>query len=324
MKIRNVDLGEFPVLLAPLEDITDVSYRLICKEQGADMVYTEFVSSDGLIRDAHKSLRKLVTLEGERPVGIQIFGADLDAMVEAAKYAQSANPDVIDINWGCPVKKVVTKGAGSGILKDIPKMIKITEAVVKAVDLPVTVKTRLGWDESNKPIVEVAERLQDVGIEALTIHGRTRSQLYSGVADWTLIGKVKENPKMRIPVIGNGDLCTPDQVILAKNRYGVDGVMIGRAAIGNPWIFASIKQFIMDGSLLPEPTLRIRAATALRHLETAVNYKGERTALVEMRKFYSGYFKGIPHFKSYKMQLMTSLDLMEIKAILNDLLNQDS
>ena len=324
MKIRDLDLGDFPVLLAPLEDITDVSYRLICKEQGADMVYTEFVSSDGLIRDAHKSLRKLVTLEAERPVGIQIFGADLDSMVEAARYAESANPDVIDINWGCPVKKVVSKGAGSGILKDIPKMIRITEAVVKAVNLPVTVKTRLGWDETDKPIVEVAERLQDVGIEAITIHGRTRSQLYSGVADWTLIGKVKENQRMRIPIIGNGDICSPEHVVNAKNRYGVDGVMIGRAAIGNPWLFASVKQFMAEGTIPTEPTLTVRAKTALRHLETAIEYKGERTALVEMRKFYSGYFKGVPHFKTHKMQLITSLNLGEIKSILADLANSEA
>lgn len=324
MKIRDLDLGDFPVLLAPLEDITDVSYRLICKEQGADMVYTEFVSSDGLIRDAHKSLRKLVTLEAERPVGIQIFGADLDSMVEAARYAESANPDVIDINWGCPVKKVVSKGAGSGILKDIPKMIRITEAVVKAVKLPVTVKTRLGWDETDKPIVEVAERLQDVGIEAITIHGRTRSQLYSGVADWTLIGRVKDNQRMRIPVIGNGDISSPEHVVNAKNRYGVDGVMIGRAAIGNPWLFASVKQFMAEGTIPTEPTLTVRAKTALRHLETAIEYKGERTALVEMRKFYSGYFKGVPHFKTHKMQLITSLNVEEIKSILADLASIES
>lgn len=324
MKIRDLDLGDFPILLAPLEDITDVSYRLICKEQGADMVYTEFVSSDGLIRDAHKSLRKLVTLEAERPVGIQIFGADLDSMVEAARYAESANPDVIDINWGCPVKKVVSKGAGSGILKDIPKMIRITDAVVKAVNLPVTVKTRLGWDETDKPIVDVAERLQDVGIEAITIHGRTRSQLYSGVADWTLIGKVKENQRMRIPVIGNGDISTPEQVVSAKNTFGVDGVMIGRAAIGNPWLFASVKQFMANGTIPAEPSLTVRAKTALRHLETAIEYKGERTALVEMRKFYSGYFKGVPHFKTHKMQLITSLNVEEIKSILADLANSEA
>ncbi|MGC8864135.1 MAG: tRNA dihydrouridine synthase DusB [Bacteroidales bacterium] len=313
MKIGNLELPDQSVLLAPLEDITDLSYRLICREMGADMVFTEFISSDGLVRDAEKSISKMRLYEEERPVGIQIFGSDLQLMVAAAQMAEEVRPDTIDINWGCPVRKVVAKGGGSGILKDIPKMIAITAAVVKAVKTPVTVKTRLGYDESSKPIVEVAERLQDVGIAAITVHGRTRSQMYSGVADWTLIGAVKANPRMRIPVIGNGDIDSPQKAKAMFDRYGVDGIMIGRAAIGNPWIFTSVKAYLNQGILLPPPELHERINICHRHLKKAVEIKGERRAILEMRKFYTGYFKGVPHFKQIRMELMQIHSLLELE-----------
>lgn len=320
MKIGGLELPDRAVLLAPLEDITDLSYRLICRKMGADMVFTEFISSDGLVRDAEKSINKMRLYEEERPVGIQIFGSDLHQMVAAAQMAEEARPDTIDINWGCPVRKVVVKGAGSGILKDIPKMIAITAAVVKAVKIPVTVKTRLGYDETSKPIVEVAERLQDVGIAAITIHGRTRSQMYSGVADWTLIGAVKANPRMKIPVIGNGDIDSPQKAKAMFDQYGVDGIMIGRAAIGNPWIFSSVKAYLNQGILLPPPELPERINTCLQHLRKAVEIKGEKRAILEMRKFYTGYFKGIPHFKQVRMELMQMTTLGEIENRLKKLL----
>lgn len=320
MKIGNLQLPDRAVLLAPLEDITDLSYRLICRKMGADMVFTEFISSDGLVRDAEKSINKMRLYEEERPVGIQIFGNDLHQMVAAAQMAEEARPDTIDINWGCPVRKVVVKGAGSGILKDIPKMIAITAAVVKAVKIPVTVKTRLGYDETNKPIVEVAERLQDVGIAAITIHGRTRSQMYSGVADWTLIGAVKANPRMKIPVIGNGDIDSPQKAKAMFDQYGVDGIMIGRAAIGNPWIFTSVKAYLNQGILLPPPEISERINICLQQLRKAVETKGERKAILEMRKFYTGYFKGIPHFKQVRMELMQMTTPEEIENRLKKLL----
>lgn len=320
MNLGSLKLPNRAVLLAPLEDITDLSYRLICRKMGADMVFTEFISSDGLVRDADKSIKKMRIYEEERPVGIQIFGSDLQQMVKAAQMAEEAAPDIIDINWGCPVRKVVSKGAGSGILKDIPKMIAITAAVVKAVKLPVTVKTRLGYDESDKPIVEVAERLQDVGIAAITIHGRTRAQMYSGKADWTLIGNVKANPRLKIPVIGNGDIDSPPKALEMFERYGVDGIMIGRAAIGNPWIFTSIKSYLQTGTLISPPTLKERIEVCLAHLDKAVEIKGENRAILEMRKFYSGYFKGIPHLKTIRMEIIQLTSLIEIRNRLQQLL----
>ncbi|MEJ5303774.1 MAG: tRNA dihydrouridine synthase DusB [Bacteroidales bacterium] len=320
MNLGSLKLPNRAVLLAPLEDITDLSYRLICRKMGADMVFTEFISSDGLVRDADKSIKKMRIYEEERPVGIQIFGSDLQQMVMAAQMAEEAAPDTIDINWGCPVRKVVSKGAGSGILKDILKMIAITAAVVKAVKLPVTVKTRLGYDESDKPIVEVAERLQDVGIAAITIHGRTRAQMYSGKADWTLIGKVKANPRMKIPVIGNGDIDSPQKALEMFERYGVDGIMIGRAAIGNPWIFTAVKSFLQTGTLISPPSLNERIEVCLAHLDKAVEIKGEKRAILEMRKFYSGYFKGIPHFKTIRMEIMQLTSLIEIRNRLQQLM----
>lgn len=316
LNIGSLLLPEFPVFLAPLEDITDPPYRAVCKRMGADMVYTEFISSDGLIRDASKSLRKLDINPGERPVGIQIFGNDREAMVRAAQIAEEACPDVIDINWGCPVKKVAMKGAGSGILRNIPDMISITEAVVKATRLPVTVKTRLGWDETSKPIVEIAERLQDVGIAAITIHGRTRSQLYSGQADWTLIGEVKNNQRMKIPVIGNGDINSPAKALEAFSKYGVDGIMIGRAAIGNPWIFAEITSLVRHNITLPTPTLRERVEICREHLSEEIKWKGERQALNEMRKFYSGYFSSLPGIKPFRTELVTAPTAEQVFSIL--------
>lgn len=316
MTIGQLTFSDYPIFLAPLEDITDPPYRAICKQMGADMVYTEFVSSDGLIRDAGKSLKKLDINAAERPVGIQIFGNDQAAMVQAAVMAAEASPDVIDINWGCPVKKVAMKGAGSGILQNIPAMVAITEAVVRATNIPVTVKTRLGWDENSKPIVDVAERLQDVGIAAITIHGRTRSQLYGGKADWALIGAVRQNPRMTIPVIGNGDLTTPPQVKEAFDRYGVDAVMIGRASIGNPWLFSQIKAFL-KGEINPTaPPLSERILTCKNHLIDAIKWKGERQAVHEMRKFYTGYFTGLPEIKTFRTQLVTAPDAASVLLVL--------
>jgi len=321
MKIGKIRFEKPPVILAPLEDITDLPFRLLCKEQGADMVYTEFISSEGLIRDAVKSTVKMDLEEAERPVGIQIFGHDTDSMRQAAQMAATANPDLIDINFGCPVKKVVNKGAGSGILRDIPKMIEITKAVVEAVDVPVTVKTRLGWDENSKPIVEVAEQLQDVGIQALTIHGRTRSQLYRGTADWTLIGEVKKNPRMKIPIIGNGDITSGAIAKEMLERYGVDGIMIGRAAIGYPWIFSEVKHFLETGETLPPPTIEERVRVCKTHLEEEIKRKGERKGVVEMRKTYGHYFKGVSHFKPFRIELVNATTAEEIYNIFERILN---
>lgn len=311
-KIRDIELGDFPLLLAPMEDVSDPPFRALCKENGVDLMYTEFISSEGLIRDAVKSMQKLDIYEYERPIGIQIFGNDIESMIQATKITEQTNPDIIDINYGCPVKKVACKGSGAGILQDIPKMVKMTAAIVKATHLPVTVKTRLGWDEDTKYIVEVAERLQDVGIEAISIHGRTRKQMYKGEADWTLIREVKNNPRMKIPVFGNGDIDTPEKALAYKNEYGVDGIMIGRASIGYPWIFNEIKHFVKTGEHLAKPGVKERVEVTRRHLEMSVKWKGESLGMVEMKRHYTNYFKGIPHFKDYKTKLVTSFDLQEI------------
>jgi nifR3 family TIM-barrel protein len=316
MVIGQTDLGRFPVLLAPLEDITDSSFRNICRAHGADMVYTEFVSSEALIRSALKSSNKMLFDEAERPVGIQIFGNSIDAMRNAALLAEQNNPELIDINFGCPVRKVAMKGAGAALLKDIPLMTAITREVVKAVKIPVTVKTRLGWDESEKVIVDVAERLQDVGIQAITIHGRTRAQMYSGVADWTLIGEVKNNPRMRIPVIGNGDIDCAQKASEMFTKYGVDAIMIGRAAIGNPWIFGQVKEFLRSGNFIAPPELEERISVCLAHLSLAIQKKGEHKGIIEMRKHYAGYFKGLPGFKKIRMQILTLNNFSDIQEVL--------
>lgn len=317
VKIGNIELGAFPLLLAPMEDVSDPPFRALCKENGADLMYTEFISSEGLIRDAYKSVQKLDIYDYERPIGIQVFGNDIDNMVTAVERIEAANPDLIDINFGCPVKKVVCKGGGAAILKDIPKMVRLTETLVKATKLPVTVKTRLGWDNDSKYIVEVAERMQDVGIQAIAIHGRTRAQMYKGEADWTLIGDVRNNPRMNIPVFGNGDIDSPQKVVDMKNRFGVDGVMIGRASIGYPWIFNEIKHFMKTGQILDPPTMSDRIDAARRHLNHSVQWKGEGLGVLEMRRHYANYFKGIPHFKSYRMQLVTTDDYLSVLQVLD-------
>lgn len=305
VKIGSIELGDFPLLLAPMEDVSDPPFRALCKENGADLMYTEFISSEGLIRDAAKSVKKLDIFEYERPIGIQIFGNDIESMRQATEVTTQANPDIIDINYGCPVKKVACKGSGAGILQDIPKMVKMTAEIVKSTHIPVTVKTRLGWDENTKYIVEVAERLQDVGIQAISIHGRTRKQMYKGAADWTLISEVKNNPRMHIPVFGNGDVDTPEKALENKNRYGIDGVMIGRASIGYPWIFNEIKHFMATGEHLAPPTIEQRINVAKRHLEMSIKWKGEKLGVVEMRRHYANYFKGISHLKEFKIKLVT-------------------
>lgn len=302
-----------------MEDITDPSFRYLCKMNGADFMYTEFISSDGLIRDGEKSVRKLDVYDFERPIGIQLYGHLTEAMVKAAIIAETAAPELIDINFGCPVKKIANRGAGAGMLRDIPLMISMTEAIVKAVKLPVTVKTRLGWDEESKNIVEVAERLQDTGISALTIHGRTKSQLYKGVADWTLIGEVKNNPRMKIPVIGNGDIDSPEKAREMFNRYGVDGIMIGRASVGRPWIFREISHYLSTGELLPEPTVSEKTKLALLHLDKSIEFKEGKRAIFEMRRHLSNYFKGLPHFRDTRLKLLTSLEPEEIREIINEI-----
>lgn len=312
VKIGNVELGAFPLLLAPMEDVSDPPFRMLCKQQGADMMYTEFISSEGLIRDAAKSIQKLDIYEQERPVGIQIFGGDLEPMIEATRIVEQTNPDVIDINFGCPVKKVVCKDAGAGILRNIPKMVRLTEAVVKATDLPVTVKTRLGWDTSSIQIMEVAERLQDVGIQALSIHGRTRVQMYKGEADWTLIGAIKDNPRIHIPIFGNGDVDSGAKALEMKQKYGVDGVMIGRASIGYPWIFRDIKAYLATGETPPPPTLAERIDVCRTHLLEGIRWKGDKLGILEMRRHYANYFKGYKNIKPYRLKLCTSDHLPEI------------
>ncbi|MFM2017548.1 MAG: hypothetical protein RL007_1204 [Bacteroidota bacterium] len=319
VKIGNITLPEFPLLLAPMEDVSDPPFRYVCKQHGADLMYTEFISTDGLIRDAVKSRQKLDIFDYERPIGIQIFGGDEEAMSLSAKIVETAQPDLLDINFGCPVKKVVCKGAGAAVLKDIDLMVRLTKAVVESTSLPVTVKTRLGWDDNSKNIMEVAERLQDIGIKALSIHGRTRTQMYKGEADWTLIGEVKNNPRIQIPIFGNGDIDSPEKAVEYKNRYGVDGVMIGRAAIGNPWFFAQVKHFIKTGGEhLQLPSLEDRVNVVRIHLTKSVEWKGERAGINEMRQHYGNYFRGVPDFKKYRTRLVT---LQERDALL-DLLDE--
>ena len=317
VKIGNINLGEFPLLLAPMEDVSDPPFRRLCKQHGADMLYSEFISSEGLIRDAIKSRQKLDIFDYERPVGIQIFGGDEEAMALSAKIVATVNPDLVDINFGCPVKKVVSKGAGAGVLKDIDLMVRLTKAVVNSTSLPVTVKTRLGWDEQSINIEEVAERLQDVGISALTIHARTRRQMYKGHSDWSYIAKVKNNQRIVIPIFGNGDIDSAEKALEYRNKYGVDGIMIGRAAIGYPWIFEEIKHYFATGQLLSPPTMADRVEAARNHLLWSVEWKGERQGVLEMRRHYANYFKGIPNFKPYRQQLVTLDSVEEILKVLN-------
>lgn len=303
-----------------MEDVSDPPFRALCKQYGADVVYTEFISSEGLIRDAIKSREKLDIFPEERPVGIQIFGGDEEAMILSAQICEATGPDLVDINFGCPVKKVVCKGAGAGILKDIPKMVSLTKAIVDAVKIPVTVKTRLGWDNDTKNIEEVAERLQDIGIQALSIHGRTRVQMYKGEADWTLIGKVKNNPRIKIPIFGNGDMDSPEKVVEYKNRYGVDGIMIGRATIGSPWFFKEVKHYIKTGEILPPPNVEERVAVCKRHLHTSIDWKGEKLGIVEMRRHYANYLKGLSHAKQFRNRLVDTMDLEELDRILDEVI----
>lgn len=317
VRIGNIQLPDKPLFLAPMEDVTDPSFRFICKHFGADMVYTEFIPSDGLIRDAKKSLKKLELSHEERPIGIQLYGHLIDSMVEAAKIAEAANPDLIDINYGCPVRKIANRGAGAGMLCNIPLMVEMTSAIVNAVKLPVTVKTRLGWDENSKNIVDIAEKLQDTGISALTIHGRTRAQLYKGNADWTLIGEVKNNPRMKIPIIGNGDIVTPASARDAFDRYGVDGIMIGRATVGKPWLFKEIKHYLSTGEMLPDMTLQQKVELAKLQFQKSLEVKGIPRGIFEMRRHFSNYFKGLPDFRETRMKLVTSLDIDEIRKTLD-------
>lgn len=319
MTIANIKLPEFPLFLAPMEDITDPSFRMVCKMNGADFMYTEFISSDGLIRDGAKSMKKLDIYDFERPIGIQLYGHIIEAMVEAAIIAEEAKPELIDINFGCPVKKIANRGAGAGMLRNVPLMIEMTKAIVRAVKLPVTVKTRLGWDDDSKNIVEIAEQLQDAGIKALTIHGRTRSQLYKGVADWTLIGTVKNNQRMKIPIIGNGDIDGPLKAKEMFDTYGVDGIMIGRATVGRPWIFRDIRHYLETGELLPEPSVNEKADLALLHLDKSLEFKEGKRAIFEMRRHLSNYFKGLPHFKETRLKLLTAVEVDEIKIIINEI-----
>lgn len=319
VKIRNIELGNFPLLLAPMEDVSDPPFRKVCKANGADLMYTEFISSEGLIRDAVKSKMKLDIFEYERPIGIQIYGADIDAMREATMIATAANPDLIDINYGCPVKAVACRGAGAGILQDIPKMVAMTSEVVKATHLPVTVKTRLGWDDSTKNVCDVAERLQDIGIEALTIHGRTRVQMYKGSADWTLMGEIKNNPRIKIPLFGNGDVDSPEKASEMKQQYGVDGIMIGRAAIGYPWIFNEIKHFMETGTHLPEPTFYERMNVCRQHLIHSMEWKGEKLGILEMRRHYHAYFKGFPNIKPWREKLVRYLEKDQLLQVLDEM-----
>ncbi|MFJ1432987.1 tRNA dihydrouridine synthase DusB [Capnocytophaga canimorsus] len=321
-KIGNLDLGEFPLLLAPMEDVSDPPFRRLCKIHGADMLYSEFISSEGLIRNAIKSKQKLDIFDYERPVGIQIFGGDEEAMALSAKIVETVNPDLLDINFGCPVKKVVCKGAGAGVLKDIDLMVRLTKAVVNSTHLPVTVKTRLGWDENSINIDEVAERLQDVGIKALSIHARTRAQLYKGHSDWSHIARIKENPRIHIPIFGNGDIDSPEKALEYRQKYGVDGIMIGRAAIGYPWIFNEIKHFFKTGEKLPSPAISDRVQAARNHLIWSVEWKGERQGVLEMRRHYTNYFKGIPNFKEYRQKMVTLNHVAEILEVMEQVVQE--
>ncbi len=318
LKIGNIELPDFPLLLAPMEDVSDPPFRALCKEHGADVVYTEFISSEGLIRDAAKSVMKLDIYEKERPVGIQIFGANLDSMLRSVEIVEQSNPDIIDINFGCPVKKVVSKGAGAGILKDIDKMVSLTKAMVEHTKLPVTVKTRLGWDHDSIKIVEVAERLQDVGCKAIAIHGRTRVQMYKGSANWEPIADVKNNPRMFIPVFGNGDVDTPEAAKRMRDKFGLDGAMIGRASIGYPWFFNEVKHYLQTGRKLNPPIMAERVEAARRHLQMAIDWKGEKLGVFETRRHYTNYFRGIPHFKDYRMKMVTSDDAADVFAAFDE------
>lgn len=324
IKIGNISLPEFPLLLAPMEDVSDPPFRAVCKDNGADLMYTEFISSEGLIRDAIKSKRKLDIFDYERPVGIQIFGGDEDSLSLAAKIVDVTAPDLLDINFGCPVKKVACKGAGAGVLKDLPLMVRLTDAVVKSTNLPVTVKTRLGWDNDSLNIEEVAERLQDVGIKALAIHGRTRMQMYKGSADWTLIGKIKNNPRIKIPIFGNGDIDSPEKAVEYRNRYGVDGIMVGRAAIGYPWIFNEIKHFIATGEHLPSPSIEQRIEVCRKHLRRSYEWKGPIVGILEMRRHYANYLKGLPNIKEFRSRLVTLKTIEEIEDVLSEIINKYS
>ena len=320
--IGNIQLPEFPLLLAPMEDVSDPPFRAVCKDKGADLMYTDFISSEGLIRDAIKSRQKLDIFDYEKPVGIQIFGGDEESLSLAAKIVDVTNPDLLDINFGCPVKKVALRGAGAGVLKDIDLMVRLTEAVVKSTSLPVTVKTRLGWDDEHRNIEEVAERLQDVGIKALSIHGRTRAQMYKGSADWDLIGKVKNNPRITMPIFGNGDIDSPQKALEYKNRYGIDGIMIGRAAIGYPWIFDEIKHFLKTGEILPPPSIEDRVEVCKKHLHKSFEWKGPIVGIFEMRRHYANYLKGLPGIKDYRYQLVTLKTVEEIDAILDEIVTK--
>jgi len=318
VQIGSITLPDFPLLLAPMEDVSDPPFRAVCKENGADLMYTEFISSEGLIRDAAKSVQKLDIFEYERPIGIQLFGSDIETMGKCAEIASAAHPDLIDINYGCPVKQVACKGAGAALLQDIPKMVAMTSAVVKSTHLPVTVKTRLGWDESTKNVMDVAERLQDIGIKALTIHGRTRVQMYKGDADWTLIGAIKNNQRITIPIFGNGDIDSPEKALEYKNRYGVDGIMVGRATIGYPWFFNEVKHFLATGEKLPAPTMSQRIDVCKRHLEFSVRWKGEVLGVLEMRRHYTNYFKNISDFKPYRMRLVQENEYSVLLEVLEE------
>lgn len=324
IKIGSIELGEFPLLLAPMEDVSDPPFRAVCKDGGADLMYTEFISSEGLIRDAAKSRQKLDIFEYERPIGIQLFGGEISSMVESAKIAAAVNPDLIDINYGCPVKAVACRGAGAALLQDIPKMVRMTAEIVKATHLPVTVKTRLGWDDNTRNVVEVAERLQDIGIQALAIHGRTRVQMYKGVADWSLIGRIKENPRMRIPVFGNGDIDSPERAVEFRNRYGVDGIMIGRAAIGYPWIFQEIRQYMLTGERPGPPSMAERVRVTKKHLDFSIRWKGDRIGIFEMRRHYTNYFKGIADFKPFRARLVEADNQDDVVAILDEVMEKYS
>jgi tRNA-dihydrouridine synthase B len=322
VKIGPIELPDFPLLLAPMEDVSDPPFRYVCKQYGADLMYTEFISSEGLIRDAIKSKQKLDIFDYERPIGIQIFGGDEEAMALCAKIVDATNPDLVDINFGCPVKKVVCKGAGAGVLKDVDLMVRLTKAVIKSTTKPVTVKTRLGWDDNSINIMEVAERLQDVGIQALSIHGRTRAQMYKGHSNWKYIADVKNNPRIKIPIFGNGDIDSPEKALEYKNTYGVDGIMIGRAAIGYPWIFNEIKHFMKTGEHLPKPTMANRVEVCRTHLQKSVEWKGEKLGILEMRNHYANYFKGVPHFKETRTKLVMTPTFNEISDVLDEILEQ--
>ncbi len=322
VKIADIELGEFPLLLAPMEDVSDPPFRAVCKTNGADMMYTEFISSEGLIRDASKSVQKLDVFEYERPIGIQIFGSDIEVMKEAAQIATEAEPDLIDINYGCPVKAVACKGAGAALLQDVPKMVEMTKEIVESTHLPVTVKTRLGWDDNTKFIVDVAHRLQDIGIKALSIHGRTRKQMYKGEADWTLIGEIAQDPQIHIPIFGNGDINSPQKAKLYRERYGVQGIMIGRASIGYPWIFREIKHYLNTGEELDRPSIEERIDVCTQHFQEGLKWKGDRKGIFEMRKHYGNYFKGIPNFKPFRMRLVLANSQEEVLETLEDVRNE--